>query len=453
MTINPAIGFLAALALLCAGCAAASTASPRSTSPSSVTKSTSPDSTVGAASPSKSTSESTSESAPTGAVKVRLINLYAPSDHPAGVALNGFFEGETLLNAGDGTGTPTFGTVAYGQVSDYQAADPSKIGDLGLFVTGQPTPVAISNIDGSVPGRYTLVAYANDQPGQASVDGFNETPTVINIDQGFPGSLSAAPDGKVLLVADGGPLHYIGSRDGYNLGEPGKGCFALQTPDGPTSGQTNIPSGGSLTYVADPGSMQVAFFASRDSNCSQEPVISPVAITAAAGDRLFVVAYGTAASSIKLMSIPIRALVGDAPLVPGPTTTTEAPTSAVDPCSVITSNQAATALGAAVDATNADADQGACIYTAGTTVLTIAIQSDMTKEAFDVITSGDPNTQRITGVGDEAVFTSDPGGIVVLKGTTILAVGLDHHGDNGPDDPTADHPLIAHIATIALQAL
>jgi hypothetical protein len=474
MTVNPAIKFLAAAALLCAGCGSAtsttaptSTASPTATA-AAASKSTSsaPGSSAarGPASSPETTvpgdadavpSGSAPESSPVGSVNVRLVNLYAPSDHPAGVSLNGFLEGDTVLGAGavDGTGRPTFGTVAYGQVSDYRAADPSKIGDLVLFVAGQLTPVAISNIDGSVPGRYTLVAYANDQPGQASVDGFDETPTASDVAQRFPGSLSAAPDGKVLLVADGGPLHYIGDRDGYNLGEPGKGCFALQVPDGPSSGQTNIPTGGSLTYVADPGSMQVAFFPSSDGTCSQAPVIGPISITAVAGDRLFVVAYGVSPAAITLLSIPVRAVAGDAPLVPGPTTTTGAPVSTVDPCSVITSDQASTALGAAVDDSTADTSQGTCTFTAGATVLTIAIQSDMTRQAFDLIASGDPNADHVSGLGDVAVFTSDPGGIVVLQGTTILAVVLDHHGAAGPDDANVDRPLLEQVAAIALQAL
>ena len=386
-----------------------------------------------------------------GPAKVRVVNLYAPADHPQGAVLDGFTEGQLIAANAPGTGTPTFGSFAYGTVSDYLGVDPSKVGDVAFFVHGQPGQIASANIDGSVASRYTLIMYANDQ-GSASFGAFNETPTETDVAQNFPGSLSAPPDGQALIVADGGPLQYIKSRDSYNLGEPGKGCFALQVPDGPNDGQTNIPSGGSLNYVADPGTHQIAYFNSVDSTCSQAPAIGPVAVTLAAGDRTYVVGYGTGPSSLKLMNIPVATFKGDPALVPGPTTSTAAPVSAVDPCSVITTDQAAGALGAPVDGSTPDTGQGTCTFTAGVVTLTIAIQSGMTKAGFDLLTQS-PTAQPIAGIGDQAVLTSNPVSIIVLKGTTMFAVVLDHHTDSGSDDPSVDNPLIEQIAKDAAAAL
>lgn len=448
---------VAVLALLCTGCSS----SALKTAPTSAAGATSESSIAATDSGATDTSgDSTALTLPLdsgnavsadGPAKLRIVNLYAPADHPKGATLTGYTEGQLITQNAPGTGPPTFGTFDYGVVSDYMGVDPSAVGSIVFFVNGEPAQIASANIDGSVAGRYTVIMYANDQ-GNASFGTFNETPAASDVAQKFPGALSAAPEGKALIVADGGPLQYIGSHDGYNLGEPGKGCFALQVPDGPTDGQSNIPSGGSLNYVADAGTHQIAFFNSSDGNCSQAPAIGPIPVTLAAGDRTILVGWGMDTSSLKLMNIPVATFAGDAPLVPGPTTSTAAPVSAVDPCSLITSDEAAAALGAPVDATTPDAGQGTCTYTAGLVTLTIATQTDMTKQAFDLLINS-PGAQRVDGIGDEAILTADPLAIIVLRGSTILAVVLDHHSDSGADDPAVDTPLIEQIATTAAGAL
>ena len=83
----------------------------------------------------------------------------------------------------------------------------------------------------------------------------------------------------------------------------------------------------------------------------------------------------------------------------------------------------------------------------------MSIQTGITTTAFDAIKSGATGTQPVGGIGDDAFFTSDPTSIVVLKSTTMLAVGLDRHADSGPDDPAADQPLISAVAAAALHNL
>ena len=63
-----------------------------------------------------------------GPAKVRVVNLYAPTDHPQGAVLDGFTEGQLIAANAPGTGTPTFGTFAYGTVSEYLGVEPSKVG-------------------------------------------------------------------------------------------------------------------------------------------------------------------------------------------------------------------------------------------------------------------------------------------------------------------------------------
>jgi hypothetical protein len=269
----------------------------------------------------------------------------------------------------------------------------------------------------------------------------------------FPGSIPAAPSGKALLVAAGGPLMNVDKGGAYNVGQPGKGCFALLYPDGPTDGHTTTPAGGSLMYVADPGSLQVAWFGPVDTNCSQAPVIAPAPVTVAAGDRLFVVGYGTSTSSLHLSSVPIPVLPGDPALVAVTPPTTVAPTLTADPCSLFSKDAAATALGAAVSANTGDKSAGTCSYTAGAATLDVALQSDITKEAFDALRSAATGAQTVAGLGDQAFLTTGPVSIVVLKGSTMLAIGLDHHADSGPDDPNIDAPLLKSLAAQAIQHL
>lgn len=390
-----------------------------------------------------------------GKVQVRFLNLYATPEHPLGVPLVGFFEDNNILGAANGTGTPDFASVAYGQLSPFEAAGSSNVGTLALYAAGQTDPVSSINVIGTVQARYTFIIYSIGQPGFAAAQGFNETPSAAEVNQNFPGTLSAAPTGKGLIIAVGSPLQALASaRPGFNLGQPGKGCFALQTPDPPNGGQSNIPSGGSLNYVADPGELQIAFFDSSDADCSKAPVIAPVSTSLHAGDRMLIVAYPEPSTS-KLLSMPvtIQQFAGDVPLIPSPTPSTETPSSTVDPCSVITKDEAAKALGAPVDSSNGDATSGSCTFTAGAATLQLAIQTGITTTAFDALKASAAAAQPAGGIGDGAFFTSDPTSIVVLKGTTMLAVGLDRHADSGPDDPAADQPLISAVAIAALRNL
>lgn len=388
-----------------------------------------------------------------GPVKVRVVNLYAPADHPQGIAIDGYFAGDAHPNPQEGIGTPDFAALAFTRVSEYKSADPSKVGSLELFVKGQVDPIALQNINGTTPGRYTMFTYSSGSAGGGSAETFDETPSATSVHDRDPGALAAAPTGKALIVAVGGPLQVVDAGQSFNVGQPGKGCFALELPDAPNAGQTTTPVGGYLDYVADPGSLQIAFFDGLDTDCSHTPVIAPIAVQVAAGDRVFVVGYGTSTDSMKLMDIPIRRFPGDAPLASLPPVTTTSSAPAVDACSLITTDQATTALGAASDSGNADTSAGTCTYTAGSATLVIGTQSAMTKDAFDLLKSGASGAQQVGGVGDDAFLTTGPNGIIVLKGTVVLGISLDHHQDAGPDDPSIDGPLLRSLATAALAKL
>jgi hypothetical protein len=135
-----------------------------------------------------------------------VLNFYAPSDHPQGLALAGYFAGDNNANPKDGAGKADFAALGYGQASDYKGADPSKVGGLALFVPGTPDPLAIQNLDGSAAGRVTVLTYSIGQAGHAATAVFDEMPSAKNVAEKFPGVIPAAPSGKALILAAGGPL-------------------------------------------------------------------------------------------------------------------------------------------------------------------------------------------------------------------------------------------------------
>jgi hypothetical protein len=135
---------------------------------------------------------------------------------------------------------------------------------------------------------------------------------------------------------------------------------------------------------------------------------------------------------------------------PIPTSTTAAPTLTADACSLFSNDAAATALGSPISARTGDKDAGTCSYTAGATSLDVALVPDINKVAFDGLRTSATGALSVDGVGDEAYLTIAPVSIVVLKGSTMLAIGMDHHADAGPDDPNVDGPLLKSLAAQAV---
>jgi hypothetical protein len=395
----------------------------------------------------------TGAKAAAGKVLVRIVNFYTPTARPAGEPIDAYVRSDANPSPKDGVGTPDIAPTAYAAVSEYRPANPSTIGNFVLFTPGQAEQLADVNVDGVNPGRYTFILSALDS-GQLSTTGFSERPSKTDLMDRHPGALPAAPTGKALLVAVGTPLMTVTPKTGYNLGQPGKGCFALQTPDAPNSGQTNIPSGGSLQYVADPGTLQVAYFDSQDSQCTGTPVIGPIPLTATAGDRSYVVAYGAAKTDLHLFALAIPVLPGDPPLLAAPPTIS-ADAGALDVCSLVTPTEAGAALGAAVTGTKPDKSQGTCEYDAGDASLQIQAVRGGATSVFDTIKSGATSPQPISGLGDRGFSTTDPvNSIVIQKGDNLVGLGLNRSAIGGPhDDPSQDQPILRDLSTKALGRL
>ena len=180
-------------------------------------------------------------------------------------------------------------------------------------------------------------------------------------------------------------------------------------------------------------------------------VIPPVPLTVQAGDRAYVIAYGTTPANLRLMVLPILVLAGDPPLLaPKPSPTTSA---ALDPCTLVSKADAAAAMGGPVTDTKDDIAAGTCEYDGAGTMVSVALQTDFNRTVFDAAKPAS-NTVTVSGLGDAAYSTTQPvNGLFVLKGKTFVAIGLNRHVDGGQDDPAQDGPVIKDLMSKALSVL
>jgi hypothetical protein len=433
----PSLGWLRLLALLvvptllAAACGGSSPTVPAAAAPSSTTP-----------------RAAVSPSGKRGHVLARIVNLYAPPGHPDGVDVEAYSVGSDSPAAQEGVGKPDIGPVGYGKVSDYAPLAPSVTGDLVLFTPGVKVQVGTVNLDGVNPDRFTVQVWANGE-GQFSASTFGERPSAENLVNRHTGAIPAAPSGKALLVAAAQSLGDVAKGKGYNLGDPAKGCAAVEPPD--TSGShPAIPAGGALQYTVSPGAQQAAYFDILDDRCTTV-VIPPVPLTVQAGDRAYVIAYGTTPANLRLMVLPIPVLPGDPPLLaPKPSATPIA----LDPCRLVSKPDAAAAMGGPVTDTKDDVAAGTCEYDGAGTTVSVALQTDFSQTVFDAAKSASSGPVTVSGLGDAAYSTTQPvNSLFVMKGKTFVAIGLNRHVDGGQDDPGQDGPILSGLMTKALNAL
>ena len=200
--------------------------------------------------------------------------------------------------------------------------------------------------------------------------------------------------------------------------------------------------------------MQVAYFDSQDGKCTGTPLIGPIPVTVAPGDRAYVIAFGATTDALRLTSLAIPVLAGDPPLVAS-IPTTVARSTGPNPCSLVTSDEAAAALGAAVTDTKPDTDQGACEIKAGDASLQVRVETGNAATVFDAVRSAATAPQPVTGIGDRGFTTTDPANaIVILSGETMVAIGMSRSPTGGPaDDPNQDQPILRDLVTKAISRI
>ena len=315
-----------------------------------------------------------------------------------------------------------------------------------VYAAGGTETLAFQNFDGGNTGRYTLVL-ANGTDGQITWQMFSELPSATEIAEQH--GLAAAPDGQALLVGDGIGLDRLTTVTGFTLGTAA-GCLTPEVQNG-----FNIPAGaGSVNYVSAPGDVQLAYYDSLDSDCSQPPIISPVAATLTAGERAYVLPFGASLQTLQLLIVPIPVLDGDPPLATLPTPTVTASVALPDPCTLLPPDAVASALGEAVIDTEGGADSGGCSWIGANSSLGLGMQTDMDATTFAALLQGSGVAPTVDDGGDTSYLLSDPTNrIFVLHGTTMLTLELSRHLDTGQDDPAEDAGILQSLAATVVAGL
>jgi hypothetical protein len=101
-----------------------------------------------------------------------------------------------------------------------------------------------------------------------------------------------------LMFFPGALLSIVPDFGGYVV-VPGKGCAEnVEASEQDTGTGGNIP----VFFAVDAGSVDVGV---SDSGCDAQPSIGPETVDAAAGDRIALVPYGTSATDLQLLVLPV----------------------------------------------------------------------------------------------------------------------------------------------------
>jgi hypothetical protein len=110
--------------------------------------------------------------------------------------------------------------------------------------------------------------------------------------------------GKAVLGIAATSLQYVLPDGAWVAGLAGQ-TACLQAVGDTESTRTNIGGTQLVPYTVAPGSLSLGLYPSDPGKCAGAPAIGPATISAAAGSRTLVFAYGTTAKDLKLLVLPI----------------------------------------------------------------------------------------------------------------------------------------------------
>jgi hypothetical protein len=246
------------------------------------------------------------EAAPTPpeAASVRLINLWVDSGQvvPVDVFMRPLMGEDSPFLEGlpPGTVTSVQGIPADVQLDIYREGTYGSDDDVGgLFLTEtdlQPSDRLMLVIGWTRPLR--------EGGKTAGIDIFFESGQYIT------GTMPARSVDGGLLVAYVSPLNRVLGENGETLtfGVPGQGCLRPAGSPPPSGGgsaiTTSLGGTAAITYDVPPGTHSVAAWRPGSSRCEGDPLIGPVEVTVAAGQRSWVFAWGTGADDMRLVGVP-----------------------------------------------------------------------------------------------------------------------------------------------------
>jgi len=235
-----------------------------------------------------------------GGAAVRVVNLVTLRAKPTGIVVydtpNGQRGGRPLTR------------VAYGAASAYlrPVADQSGAGSttLSFYRPGRPTHARLLgqwNETLQASDQVTVLVGPNTLHPSQPVPVFTET----QWERGGPTPPALASTTRALVLGNGFVLGAIPRAPsfGVQFGIPGHGCLA-PAPD--SAGAIHYVGGTDTVAIeVEPGTTQIAAYSTDDLRCKKRPDIRPVRIETRAGDRVYVLVFGTSRHDLKLLVAPI----------------------------------------------------------------------------------------------------------------------------------------------------
>jgi len=240
----------------------------------------------------------------TQTAKVRFVNLFTNTAYPS-----------TDIDVWQGYGgtdpcAKKLATVKYGSASDYidvTAADSSGNWAAGAYVTGS-TADDHKIIDQSETWkggeRVTIVfmgsqseAGSNNAPSSGADQTFYESHSDIN------STLDAVP-GKGLIAIGAASIEYVVKDGSWNAGIVGQSKCLTAVGDTDTE-KTSIGGTSLIPYPVDPGTVSIGLYLSDPGTCTGTPAIGPATVSADAGSRTLVFAYGVDPQNLELLVLPV----------------------------------------------------------------------------------------------------------------------------------------------------
>lgn len=220
--------------------------------------------------------------------KLRVVNFYLPEDGKP-VTLD-VLPG---LAIGDQDGVEPIHTLELGESTDYFV--PPASGDAAVMAFFPEGARAVDD---------KLMQYENTMPKGAQWtvvlsrgDSLDDTPSLaLQVFDDLPDETNGYYDipapaaGKGQIVGSAVALVNVMDQDNdsFQYGIPGQGC--LSAPDEGLN--VNVGGTSQVPFDVDPGTVQVAAYdPEQDISCSGEPVLDPVEVEIAAGERVYVLAW------------------------------------------------------------------------------------------------------------------------------------------------------------------
>lgn len=224
--------------------------------------------------------------------KLRVVNFYLPED---GEPVN--LDVLPGLAIGDQDGVEPIHTLELGDSTDYFA--PPASGDAAVMAFFPEGARAVDD---------KLMQYENTMPKGAQWtvvlsrgDSLDDTPSLaLQVFDDLPDETNGYYDipapaaGKGQIVGSAVALVNVMDQDNdsFKYGIPGQGCLAAPSDDL----DLNVGGTAQIPFDVDPGTVQVAAYdPEKDIGCAGEPVIDPVEVESAAGERTYVFAWSRTA--------------------------------------------------------------------------------------------------------------------------------------------------------------